>query len=363
MKKIKYYSLDNILSYKAVYNMIIGERSNGKTYAVFKRIIQRFCETGEQAALVRRWQDDFRGKRGDAMFLALAKNHEIETATNGEWTDVYYYASKWFFCRYDEKGNRETAETPFCWGFAISAMEHDKSTSYPNITTIVFDEFISRMSYLPDEFVLFMNVVSTIVRDRTNVEIFMLGNTVNKYCPYFNEMGLTHVKDMKPGNIDLYRYGDSDLTVAVEYCTSTRDGKGKPSDMYFAFDNPKLQMITGGAWEIDIYPHCPIKYKPKDVLFTYFIQFNGDTLQCEIVLVGDIYFTFIHRKSGEIKNPETDLIFTPDHSPRPNYRRKITKPTTNIEKKIAQFYATDKVFYADNEIGEIVRNYILWCTT
>ena len=24
-------------------------------------------------------------------------------------------------------------------------------------------------------------------------------------------------------------------------------------------------MITGGAWEIALYPHCPRKYKPKDV--------------------------------------------------------------------------------------------------
>ena len=28
----KYYRLDNILKLNAVYNMIIGQRSNGKTY-------------------------------------------------------------------------------------------------------------------------------------------------------------------------------------------------------------------------------------------------------------------------------------------------------------------------------------------
>ena len=40
----------------------------------------------------------------------------------------------------------------------------------------------------------FMNVLSTIIRDRENIKIFMLGNTVNKYCPYFDEMGLTFHK-------------------------------------------------------------------------------------------------------------------------------------------------------------------------
>ena len=36
--KTKYYSLTEILKKKAIYNMIIGERSNGKTYSVLERL-------------------------------------------------------------------------------------------------------------------------------------------------------------------------------------------------------------------------------------------------------------------------------------------------------------------------------------
>ena len=356
--KQKFYSLKNILSKHAQYNVVFGERSNGKTYAVLKYAVENFIETGEQLAIVRRWTDDFVGKRGQVMFDALVSNNEISKLSGGEWTSVYYYASRWYLCRYEDN-LRVTCETPLAYGFSISAMEHDKSTAYPDITTIMFDEFLTRTIYLKDEFVLFMNVLSTIIRHRTNVKIFMLGNTVNKYCPYFSEMGLTHVKTMKPGTIDVYHYGDSELTVAVEYTASNR--AGKESDMYFAFDNPKLSMITGGAWEIDIYPHCPVHYKPNEVLFTYFIQFSGDTLQCEIVRHEDLYFTFVHRKTTELKDPDHDLIYTPDFDPRPNYKRKITKPRSDIEKKIAEFYTKDKIFYADNETGEIMRNYLIWC--
>ena len=32
----KFYTLDKIKKKKAIYNVIIGERSNGKTYAVLK---------------------------------------------------------------------------------------------------------------------------------------------------------------------------------------------------------------------------------------------------------------------------------------------------------------------------------------
>lgn len=354
----KFYSLKNILSKNAQYNVIFGERSNGKTYSVLKYGLQRYAEHGEQLAIVRRWQDDFTGKRGGTMFDALVSNGEITRATGGEWTGVYYYGSRWYLCRH-ENDKRVTDEKPFAYGFSISSMEHDKSTSYPNITTICFDEFLTRTTYLPDEFVLFMNVVSTIVRHRTNVTIFMLGNTVNRYCPYFKEMGLTHVKEMKPGDIDLYRYGDSDLIVAVEYTTPNK--QGKESDLYFAFDNPKLSMITGGAWEIDIYPHCPVKYTPGEILFTYYIEFAGDLLQCEIIQHADTCFTFVHRKTTDIRNPETAVIYSPDFSPLPNHKRKIIKPTNNLERRIAEHFIKDKVFYSDNEVGEIVRNYLIWC--
>lgn len=355
----KFYNLKNILSKNAQYNVIFGERSNGKTYAVLKYALEKYVQSREKLALVRRWRDDFIGKRGATMFDALVSNGEIKRLTNGEWDGVYYWGSRWFLCRFDDTGKRETDEEPFAYGFSITSMEHDKSTSYPDVTTIMFDEFLTRTAYIPDEFVLFMNVVSTIVRHRTNVKIFMLGNTVNKYCPYFTEMGLKHVRDMQPGSIDVYRYGKSELVVAVEYTAPNK--RGKDSDLYFAFDNPKLSMITGGAWEIDIYPHCPVKYKPNEIMFVYYIDFSGDLLQCEIVKHADLMFTFIHRKTTEIKDTEHALIFTPDFNPRPNYRRKITKPTSTLEKRIAHFFITDKIFYADNEIGEIVRNYLIWC--
>ena len=120
-------------------------------------------------------------------------------------------------------------------------------------------------------------------------------------------------------------------------------------------------MITTGVWEIDIYPHCPYHYKPKNILFTYFIEFDRELLQCEVVQVDGVCFTFIHRKTTPLKHPDTDLVFTTRYDARPNYRRKLTRPRLDIERKIAEFYATDKIFYQDNEVGEIVRNYLLWC--
>lgn len=247
------------------------------------------------------------------------------------------------------------------FAFALSDMEHDKSTAYPNVTTIIFDEFLTRKYYLPDEFVTFMNVLSTIIRFRDNVKIFMLANTVNKYAPYFKEMGIRHIKDMNAGTIDIYTYGESKLRVAVEYADSPNKD-GKPSDLYFAFDNPSLSMITGGVWEIDIYPHKPRDFTYKDIIFIFFIEFNAEILQCEVVQLTDCCFLYIHQKTTPIKHPDSDIIFTERYDPRPNYFRNLRKGTSKIEKRISTFFRNDKVFYQDNEIGEIVRNYLQYCS-
>lgn len=359
---VKYYSLAPILSKDAQYNIIFGERSNGKTYAILDHILEDFCKHGNQGALVRRWKEDFRGKRGQQMFDALVTDGRVSQLTNGKYSKVYSYSGKWYLANPDARtGKMVSAPEPFCFGFALSDVEHDKSTSYPKVKTIFFDEFLTRQYYLPDEFVTFMNVVSTIVRQRSDVRIFMAGNTVNQYCPYFTEMGLTHIKEMDKGAIEVYKYGDSKLRVAVEYADSISK-KGKPSDIYFAFDNPKLTMITGGSWEMAMYPHLPYKYLPQNVLFTYFMKFNDELLQCEIIHIKNSLFTYIHRKTTPIQNEDKDIIYSLEYDPRPNHIRNMRHCSLPFNKKIGQFFADNQVFYQDNEVGEIVRNYLVQCS-
>ena len=122
-------------------------------------------------------------------------------------------------------------------------------------------------------------------------------------------------------------------------------------------------MITGQGqvWEIDIYPHLPQRYAPKNVLFTYFILFDGEMLQAEIIQTETAVFTYIHRKTTPLQDEEKDLLFTPEHSALPNQRRNILKPYDKLGERIAGFYKREKVFYQDNETGEIVRNYLKWC--
>ena len=360
-QKPKFYSLKNILSYNADYNIIYGERSNGKTTAVLRYAIEQHINSGyvNQLAIIRRWEEDFKGKNGQQMFESIVALGWIDELTNGRYNSIYYYSQRWYLVKYDDYGDKvEQANEPFAMGFSITSEEHYKSTSYPNIKIVLFDEFLSRTRYFPDEFVKFQNLLSTIIRLRDDVTIFMCGNTINKYCPYFNEMGLDKVKNQKQGTIDLYVYGDSDLKVAVEYCASIGGSSKKSSNKYFAFNNPKLQMITNGGWEIDIYPHLPKKYKPKDVLHIFYVVFDGEIIQGNIIYVDKHPFIYFHRKSTPIREDNERIVYQIKVDYRRNYRLTFNHCLTKADETVYKLIRLGKVFYQDNEVGEIISNYI-----
>ena len=351
-----YYSYKAIDRKNADFNIVFGERSNGKTYGMFQKAVENFYKTGKQMAYIRRWQEDITGVRASRTCEGLNANDVVKRVTHGEWEYIHYNARKWYFARKGDADKPEICEQPFAFAFALSQMEHDKSTAFPNVNIIAFDEFITRGQYLVDEFVIFCNTISTIIRDRDDVKIYLMGNTVNKYNPYFAEMGLSRAKTQREGTIDEYIF-NGNLKIAVEYCKSI--GKSKSSNRLFKFPNRKLEMITDGKWELDIYPHLPRKYKPYEIAFTFYIEFDGATLQGDIVCGNDDTFIFIFPKTTPTK--ENSIVYKKDACANWYERTNITKPRDRIDKVIAGLFVRNKVFYLNNEIGEIVRNYIMWC--
>ncbi|MBD5232338.1 MAG: phage DNA encapsidation protein [Bacteroidales bacterium] len=363
LRKPKYYDISHLVrDYPdAYYYVAFGERSNGKTYSALDYALERYYSSGEQFAYIRRFGQDIKKKNLQNLLSSHIENGRIEKLSKGEFSLVDYTSG--MFVPYSFEADTKKivkAQEPIGFAFDLNAMEHHKSTSYPKITTVIFDEFLSRQGYLTNEFILFMNTLSTIIRDRVNVKIFMIGNTVNRYCPYFQEMGLTHIKDQQPGSVDVYHYAETGLQVVVEYCDPMAKRGGKQSDVYFAFDNPQLKMITGGAWEIAIYPHLPKKYRPMDIVTNFFVEFEDVILHCELVATDDDYYIFVHPKTTPIKDESEDIIYGDKPNGRWNYRIGIGNQIDQLSMTIKRIIKENRVFYSDNETGEVLRNYLIW---
>ena len=132
---------------------------------------------------------------------------------------------------------------------------------------------MTRSGYLNDEFIKFCNLLSSLIRDRSDCVIYMLANSVNKYSPYIKEMGLCDMDKMQQGEIRVYTYANSELTVAVEYCDPVKATK-KTASKYFAFENAQLEMIRTGAWEIKLYERAPYDIEDEDIWKIFYVKFG-----------------------------------------------------------------------------------------
>ena len=84
----------------------------------------------------------------------------------------FHDIGKKYLANYNEDGKAIYNDSDlFGYTFALSDSEHNKSISYPDVRTILFDEFLTKHTYLTDEFVLFMNTISTIVFCRSLASI------------------------------------------------------------------------------------------------------------------------------------------------------------------------------------------------
>lgn len=355
-----YYTYDNIDKLDATYNLIIGQRSNGKTYGWCRKAIDAYIDSGLANAYIRRYDEEIRPTNIANLFNPHADY--ISKKTNGKYNAIVYRLHAYYFARYEQTAigtEKKTAQdkTPFCRTYAINTTETTKGSDDGEIKYICFDEFMTRRFYLNNEFVLFQNLLSSLIRNRSGVKIYMLANTVNKYCPYFADMGLRNVQKQKQGTIDIYKMGKSDTTIAVEYCSQS--DVSVPVSKYFAFDNPQLEMISSGAWEIALYRHAPEKIADHRIITSFFVLFDNNVIQGDIHMYNGYPVIMYHYKTTPIKDPDRSIMYIHDTiDGNPLHQVDLRVAPTKAQKLILDLMKYQKAFYADNEVGEIINNWL-----
>lgn len=166
-----YYSLDNILTYNRFLTMVVGGRGTGKSYAAKKMLIKNFLKKKEEFVYIRRTKIELEKAATQEFFKDIAP----------EFPDVE------FMIKADKIYINDELAGHF---IPLSGQAKYKSIPYPNVKFILFDEFIDfKGRYLKNEIFTFLELISTIVRDRENVRCILLGNNVsviNPYYTYFN---------------------------------------------------------------------------------------------------------------------------------------------------------------------------------
>lgn len=363
VKEMKeFYDIGPIDETNAVYRMIIGMRSNGKTHSVCRHIIENYLKKGDRAAYIRRWDEDIQPKNIQTLFNPHLKL--IEELSGGEWNWITYRAKEFHLAYMNpETGEIEQRDPEaFCITASINTAEHTKGQDRGEIKIVCFDEFMTRETYLKNEFVLYCNLLSSLIRNREDTIIYMLANTVNRYSPYFKEMGLKDVENMPQGQIYVYTYNNADLTVAVEYCDPVKATE-KVASKFFAFDNPQLEMITTGKWELMMFPRPPYKIYESDICYRFYIQFNDQMMCGEIIHPSSgkhkaDLFIFIHPQTKDIEIDDLTPFYSDDFGTSICHVHFLKDQPTELHKIIANLILKKNVCFSSNEIGELFRNWL-----
>lgn len=355
-----WYRLNEINKTGARYRCVVGQKSNGKTYAVLEQILRDYVKKGRKAFYIRRWGEDLENKKIGTLF---GKGKLYELLKGSEYTFIDYYSGAFYRAFKDEKGKIVREPDPFMYTAALNQSEHFSGTHFPSeqIYTIFFDEFLTRSFYLPNEFQKFEHMVSDIVRDNDIATIYMVGNTVDWGAPYFREMNIFKVEGMQLGEIRVYDHGQG-TTIAIEYADGT--GLKLKSNVYFAgFDNPALRMITKGSWEIPMYPHLPDEYQKHKTRGNIFIKYGDKVVHGDVFNYKGAFAIYFHDKTTIIRIRDNhDIVLGEDlHEYFPNVEYNIMQPKSRYGLLILKAICDGRVFYQDNFIGEYVNNYLKYC--
>lgn len=162
--------------------------------------------------------EQFIKKRAQFLYLRRYDNElkEIFEATKG--AKDFFDDIKFLFPEHElQAKNRKFYMDGEVFGFAKRMTEAQdlKSSVYQNIKTIIIDEYPiekNKRYYLQNEGMILMGIIDSIIRNRSDIKIFILGNAVEglEYSPLFTffDLSLPYGKDIKlfKDNLILVQY-------------------------------------------------------------------------------------------------------------------------------------------------------------
>ena len=180
MKNDIYYNYDKLFSYNFLMAFVIGERGVGKTFGAKVAMLKKFIKNDEQFIYLRRYKT------------------ELDMALATFWSDIQahgYFDDLSLKVRKSKSLTEFTCDGKVC-GYAVPLSTSNilKSTAFPKVKTIIFDEFLlgngGTYRYLRGEVNMILDIIETVGRLR-DIQIIFLGNALGAcVSPYFSYFDL-----------------------------------------------------------------------------------------------------------------------------------------------------------------------------
>lgn len=353
-KYLKYTDVRKIITDNSLqYLVMVGQRSNGKSYAT-KELLIREALKGKEFCYLRRRKEDIQDYMVVEYFADMVVPDDkgksaLLKITRGKYNAVKVY-KKSIYLTDDREADDKEPDLLIGYAHALSEVERLKSRQFPKVCYIAFEEFIATGLYLWDEPTKLQGYVSSIFRDRPGC-VIMIGNTISRIVPYFTEWSLD-ISKQKQGTIDIYTYhtDDKETRIGVFLCGTLNYNSG----MFFG---QAAKMIVGGLWDREEQPKLENDRSEYAPLYTMVFDYSK---QARFLL------TFLQLRADHSKmlwyvEPKTSDIqkYTRVISPAFNESRLYTQdfiPINEREKALMDYFKEGKIAYSDNLTGtEFIR--------
>lgn len=344
---------------KAKHHIILSQRSSGKTTNLLLLGMLFNREYGTIIHYIRSREEYITNKNIKDLFSTIISFGYIEKITNGRYNSCVYHARRWYYCNRDTDGNiieQDNNHFMICMSFDNND-SYKSSYTCPVADFVIVDEFIERY-YYNNSFILLMDLLMTLKRNRLSMIVFYSANTIDKNTIWFDEFMIkSEVSKMKLGEQRLIetKQGTPINVHIFSFEKQTEQSKLQQisNSLYFGFSNPKLSSITGDDWAMSNYPHIPSN--DYEVLSkNHYIKFSTDLLRLTIVNFDKIGLGVIVTMSTT--SYDDSVIYTSDSVT--DYRYRYAFGHTKVDKLIWELFKKHKFYYQSNEVGAIVDSYV-----
>lgn len=335
----KFYNGAALWNSNAPWNVILSERSDGKSLWILKQCVIDFIETGHKIAYVRRYDEQIKQKNVNLYFKDPNFLSWLEKGS--EYNGVRCGRGELWLTAVDDKGETYDKDL-FGYVFALNMQEKYKSLHYDGVYNIIFEEFITNKFYLANEYMEFNHLISTICRSG-KYRAFLIGNTISRDCPYLLEMG-----------IDIFT-----ATAGRMYESHLKKSDGTTVKCVFDFPAPREHStfffgkaeknIVSGEWDIEEQPHIFFKYKDAEILYKcVMITSLKQAFKINVLFYDDEKYIFVYPAKYDEAVESFDDIFsdTADF-----VHGHFLKPEKKRHQKIMPLIRKKRVLFSDNLTG------------
>lgn len=346
---------------QAKYFQLLSERSTGKTTNWLLIGLLLYKHYGIITQYIRASEDMIKPSIAGDIFKVILEYGDgkyLRWITDGKYNSIHINWKKAFLCRVDDDGNIEEQDNNNFLQFLSIDNNFNYKSGYnaPKGDLILFDEFIGKI-YRPNEYVDFMDLISTIIRKRKSPVVIMLSNGINLHSPYFREFEISkEVKSVKVGEHKLITTEKGTKIYFEIIGTKQTALKTEINRLFFGFNNPRLASITGGeqTWSFDPVPHIVNNETDRYINRKLRLVFDGEMIQLDVVSTEDRGLIVNAHPCTNVYDDSIILTLGEIRSKRELYGLGKGK----LCERIWQLYKENKWYYDTNETGSLVKNYL-----